>query len=618
MTNKRKYTLIIVVSLVALTIALTSILNLITNNKIEAVKLKEYGQLTTDINKQVEKLIQDKRQMTLSLGLSLARSNNTINSLESGDLGFIKLKEFSKELRENTSYKNVWFQIIDKEGISLYRSWTNKKGDSLLKARMDIAKLIKEPKIVSTISTGKFDMTFKSIVPVYNSKNELVGFFEIITHFNSIIKKLNNFGLEAIALVDKKYKKQIIKPFTDTFVNDYYVANVNADKKIIDILKQNSVEYFVDSNKDFIISPDNQLATMYKVPDIRGDDMGYILTFRHLDSIVINEINTIEKNTLFYTMLIIMLMLFIGYSFHHKLYNNVLKDTLSELEKQKHRISAILDAQSNFIIVTNGISLIETNKSLMKFYGLNSFEEFRDTIGCICNSFIEEEGFLQKEQDGKSWIDVMLKDLSVYHQVKIKDRNGLVHIFQISISELEVEENIYVVTLTDVTEQRKKDLLFLDQSKMASLGDMIGNIAHQWRQPLSAISTMASAMRINSRLGILEPNDIEKQTESIVEKTLFLSETINTFTDFIKDKKELKDVVLQDKIDKAVNIVGDTLNANHVMLINEIDYDNPIYVKAVTGELPQVIINVLNNAKDIFIGIFFVLFVMSIYTYFFQ
>ena len=120
------------------------------------------------------------------------------------------MEDFSQKLRNQTSYKNVWFHIIDKEGTSLYRSWINKRDDRIIDARIDIATMIEKPQIMSTVSIGRFDMTFKSMVPVYNN-GKFIGIFEVITHFNSIVKELIKNDMNAIVLVDKQYKKQLTK-----------------------------------------------------------------------------------------------------------------------------------------------------------------------------------------------------------------------------------------------------------------------------------------------------------------------------------------------------------------------------------------------------------------------
>ncbi|MGB0990450.1 MAG: histidine kinase dimerization/phospho-acceptor domain-containing protein, partial [Halarcobacter sp.] len=122
----------------------------------------------------------------------------------------------------------------------------------------------------------------------------------------------------------------------------------------------------------------------------------------------------------------------------------------------------------------------------------------------------------------------------------------------------------------------KKDKQLLEQMKLAQMGEMIGNIAHQWRQPLSTISTAASGLKMKHEFDMLEKDDIPEFTDTIVTNTKYLSETIDTFRDFIKEEKETKEIVIQERIDETLKIVRASLENSHIKLINNIDYENPL------------------------------------------
>ena len=147
--------------------------------------------------------------------------------------------------------------------------------------------------------------------------------------------------------------------------------------------------------------------------------------------------------------------------------------------------------------------------------------------------------------------------------------------------------------------EKKQDIVIAGQEKMVQMGEMIGNIAHQWRQPLSVISTASTGMKMQKEFGVLTDEDFIYSCNAINDNAQFLSNTIDTFRDYIKEKKELKEVVLQDRINNAINIVKASLHNNHIELINNINDTKPIKIAMVVGELSQVIINLINNAKDI-------------------
>ncbi|RLA73588.1 MAG: hypothetical protein DRG78_22275, partial [Epsilonproteobacteria bacterium] len=150
----------------------------------------------------------------------------------------------------------------------------------------------------------------------------------------------------------------------------------------------------------------------------------------------------------------------------------------------------------------------------------------------------------------------------------------------------EVEKNL---------EQEKK---ILESVKMVQMGEMIGNIAHQWRQPLSVISTSASGIKMKQEYGVLDEKDIGEYMDTIVKSTQFLSDTIDTFRDFIKEKKELKEIVIQQRVEATLNIISASLTNNNITMKTNIDNSKPVKLTMIAGELDQVIINIINNAKD--------------------
>ena len=162
-----------------------------------------------------------------------------------------------------------------------------------------------------------------------------------------------------------------------------------------------------------------------------------------------------------------------------------------------------------------------------------------------------------------------------------------------------LNENLEEKVKEEVAKNRQKELQLFEQSKLASMGEMIGNIAHQWRQPLSIITTSSSGMKLKKELDMLDDEFLDVSLDVIEDNAHFLSETIDTFRDFIKEEKVLKEVILQERIDIALDIINATLKNNHIELKNNIDYSNPIKITLVVGELTQVIINIINNAKDV-------------------
>jgi PAS domain S-box-containing protein len=161
----------------------------------------------------------------------------------------------------------------------------------------------------------------------------------------------------------------------------------------------------------------------------------------------------------------------------------------------------------------------------------------------------------------------------------------------------DLEERIH----KEVEKNRHQEFQLLEQSKNASMGEMIGNIAHQWRQPLSAITSTASALKLSDQLSMIEENEIVEKMDSVIEKARYLSETIDTFRNFLKENNNaFGEFNLEDMLTKSLNIVGTVMKDSHIKLYTEeVDQTNKTPYIGNESELSQVIINILNNAKDI-------------------
>ncbi len=153
-----------------------------------------------------------------------------------------------------------------------------------------------------------------------------------------------------------------------------------------------------------------------------------------------------------------------------------------------------------------------------------------------------------------------------------------------------------VFAIIDITEVKEKDKLLFQQSKMASMGEMIGNIAHQWRQPLSTISTASSGMKFQKEFGELSDEDFISCIDAIVKSTKYLSSTIDDFRNFFNADKEMKRFNLHDAIEKSLSLMESSIKSNFIHI--EKDIDSQIYVFGYKNEFIQACMNILANSKD--------------------
>ncbi len=150
----------------------------------------------------------------------------------------------------------------------------------------------------------------------------------------------------------------------------------------------------------------------------------------------------------------------------------------------------------------------------------------------------------------------------------------------------------YLGIARDITQ----DKLMESQAKLASMGEMIGNIAHQWRQPLSVISTISSGVKLKNDLGMIENTQLSSDMDNILNQTIYLSDTIDDFKNFIRDTNEKEEIEISSIIDKTLSIINSSIKNNSIDIVKDIYYD--MKITAYKNELIQAIMNILNNAKD--------------------
>jgi len=335
--------------------------DLLLNIRTKSIIDEKYSSLAQEVKTTTKSYIAAKSESILFIALSLANDQKYIDAIKKSKMKDFHLDKFSKKLQKNTQYKHIWIQVSDEKGISVYRSWTKKRGDDLTKIRKDIVQMLKDPKIKSTISTGIFDMTFKAMVPMFDNE-KYMGTIDVIAKFNSIASQLVNIGFEPVILVDKSYKKQITKPFTKMFLDDYYIANLNASESNRQYIKRYGIEKLVKSKKDYIIDKkNNKFITIYKQKDVFGEDMGYFVLLYPLDKIDLAYINFYHNSILAFIFLLIIgifLIILLINSKHYKEKTDLQNKLLSKEVKEK---DTKLEQQHIFLqSIINGI-----NESIM-------------------------------------------------------------------------------------------------------------------------------------------------------------------------------------------------------------------------------------------------------------
>ena len=447
MAKAKQFNLLTVWLITALVIISLAVYQLYSSNKAHLYDIaleKHYKKVHQDI----ENIIADRRASSITLALALAENAEVKAFLceECVTDSQTKIPDFQdliNELSLHTEAGKLWIQIIDDKGFSRFRSWTNNVDDYLRDVRYDVRKMLSSPDIQTGMSVGRFSLTYKSMVPVKDENNKLIGMLEVITKPDSFTNHLKrSHGNDSLILVDSRFRDQLIHSKAGRFIEDLYIGNTDAQEEYIKKLLQLGSANFTEIEPIRMLG--SNILTQYIIQDSLGRLMGYWFIFDEKNSIDTTEIRLFKKQFMFAAFVIvslILLLMWIAFIQHRTVAG-------------KHYYQNIINSTSEIIIVSEADKIIEANKRFFDFFSeYKSIAEFSEKHRCICDIFVEEDGLLTPVVGGKSWRDYILDNPNKMHVAKIYKQNEE-HYFDIKVAIVEEHpEPIFTIIMHDVTQQ---------------------------------------------------------------------------------------------------------------------------------------------------------------------
>jgi len=151
--------------------------------------------------------------------------------------------------------------------------------------------------------------------------------------------------------------------------------------------------------------------------------------------------------------------------------------------------------------------------------------------------------------------------------------------------------------LASLNELKEKEKLLFQKAKMADMGEMLGNIAHQWRQPLAVQNTLISILKEKSQREILDSKELTQKLREMEDNIQYMSRTIDDFMHFYHPNKEKVIFCLSKVIQQALKITSPMLHKSNIDI--HFNSTDTFYVEGYKNEFMQVLISILTNAKDI-------------------
>jgi len=149
---------------------------------------------------------------------------------------------------------------------------------------------------------------------------------------------------------------------------------------------------------------------------------------------------------------------------------------------------------------------------------------------------------------------------------------------------------------TEVQANRRKDQIMYQQARLATMGEMVANIAHQWRQPLNIIALIMQEFYISGQLGTLDREKLEKEYTRANSVLQYMSNTIDDFRSFFKHNDEGERFDIDNAVNSVLTLVSKAMEHNNIEITTEIEAGLSVFGHK--NEFVQALINLLNNARE--------------------
>lgn len=160
----------------------------------------------------------------------------------------------------------------------------------------------------------------------------------------------------------------------------------------------------------------------------------------------------------------------------------------------------------------------------------------------------------------------------------------------------DINANLEARVAEEVAHNREKELLLIRQSRYAVMGEMIGNIAHQWRQPLNTLDLLLANIQDDYDYGELDGVKLREYANTGHKITANMSRTIDDFRDFFRPNKEKRHFPLREAVEQTLDILSASLKAHSITV--ELDIPDGLEAWGHPNEFGQVLVNLVNNARD--------------------
>ncbi|WP_066404574.1 response regulator [Aliarcobacter cryaerophilus] len=445
-------------------------------------------------------------------------------------------------------------------------------GDNLINSRPMLKKVLETKQAHFGFEKGFTGLSYRVTIPLFDENNEFLGAFEIGTSLSKIMYSITFFN---------HIQGTIFEKDTNQFTN----SNFPIDSKLLELIKDFKYEKV---NRDIVFDNKHLTLQFFNLNSLDGDFLGNFIFVHDLTQHYTDFENRLTKIFLIslFTILIIYLLIIYIFNLFYK-----------RINIQKNRAEKILNSSHSIVIVTNsGKELIQANNTFLDFFKFKKIEEFKKYYKCICEHFVDENGFLQEKMGELNWIEYILNNPNKTHMAKIK-RDDKFYTFKVFVNVIDdnfFTTNEFVSTFEDITKELEieKSLTKANNSK----NQFLANMSHEMRTPMNAIIGLSELM-LDTKMDEKQYDYISKINTS----SKLLLGIISDILDFSKIETgnfdlDLKAFSLDNLLSQLRVIFSHIDNYKHIELYFYNKSGNPKIVFCDELRILQVLTNFISNA----------------------
>jgi signal transduction histidine kinase/DNA-binding response OmpR family regulator len=408
----------------------------------------------------------------------------------------------------------------------------------------------------------------------------------IVDDISETIYSLDDNRKETIVIIDNsELVCNTVKNILEK--RNYTVLTATSVKDGLEILKNNEITLLI---LDMEISDIKSLDLLAGLRDmyVLNDFFVLVISKKYNPSLVRDALKGGAKDFLKKPFLYEEFVLKIDILINTVRIKKTIIDQKKQIENNLKIFKELLDSSIGAMFIFEKNICVNCNNESIELLGYTSKndilnKEIFDIFTDISND--NKKDILDNRIDHYFEDTIISKDSKVY-QIQFKERNLLID-----------NKILKIIVVLDVSDVKRKEKILSEQTKMASMGEMIGNIAHQWRQPLSAISIAAGGIKLNYVFDMEDKDETIVELDNIVANTQFLSSTIESFQNFLKADKITTKFEIHTTLKKTLTIIHANLKSNNIKIVE--NYSEHYSIRGIENELVQVFLNIINNSADI-------------------